>query len=223
MIVIPAAGEGRRFREAGYDLPKHLIPLGGVPMLDRVVENVRPLDPSGKVQVLTQEIVGKTRGTAETLALATVPEGEPLVVANCDQLLDFPAALRNLSWPDFRAKYCLSTSGADAVVFTFGSKSDAHSYVQTRENGLIWKIREKQVISNRAVSGVYWFKDSRPILSCCRYLVDSYSGDSELYLSAALRRMIALDYRVFAVDAPTAILGTPEDFQRYEVAMSLCR
>lgn len=205
--MIPAAGEGRRFREAGYEQPKHLIPLGGVPMVDRVVENVRAIAPDDEVQVLTQDVVGKTRGTAETLARASVPDGEPLIVANCDQLLEFP-----VGW---------HRPMADAVVFTFPSASTAHSYVTTREDGQVWRIREKEVISPHAVSGVYWFKDARPILHCCRYLVDTFGGDGELYLSAALRRMLALDYRVFAVDAPTAILGTPEDFARFSVALSM--
>ena len=41
-IVLPMAGRGSRFAAAGYDLPKPLIPVHGVPMIELVVHNVRP-------------------------------------------------------------------------------------------------------------------------------------------------------------------------------------
>ena len=39
-ILIPMAGAGSRFRRAGYELPKPLIDVDGVPMIKRVVENI---------------------------------------------------------------------------------------------------------------------------------------------------------------------------------------
>ena len=44
-IVIPIAGRGSRFADAGYTLPKPLIPVYGVPMIEIVVNNVRPQVP----------------------------------------------------------------------------------------------------------------------------------------------------------------------------------
>jgi NDP-sugar pyrophosphorylase family protein len=41
-IVIPMAGEGSRFSQAGYDLPKPLIPVIGKPMIQWVIENIKP-------------------------------------------------------------------------------------------------------------------------------------------------------------------------------------
>ena len=39
-ILIPMAGAGSRFAEAGYDLPKPLIDVNGKPMIQHVVENI---------------------------------------------------------------------------------------------------------------------------------------------------------------------------------------
>ena len=39
-LVVPMAGAGRRFSDAGYALPKPLIPVSGVPMVARQTENV---------------------------------------------------------------------------------------------------------------------------------------------------------------------------------------
>lgn len=41
-IVIPMAGLGRRFSKAGYDLPKPLIDVCGKPMIEVVVNNLKP-------------------------------------------------------------------------------------------------------------------------------------------------------------------------------------
>ena len=45
-IVLPIAGRGSRFADAGYTLPKPLIPVHGIPMIEAVVRNVRPRAPA---------------------------------------------------------------------------------------------------------------------------------------------------------------------------------
>lgn len=42
-VVIPMAGVGRRFRQAGYDMPKPLIPVDGQPIIKRLLTSF-PLD-----------------------------------------------------------------------------------------------------------------------------------------------------------------------------------
>ena len=44
-IVIPMAGRGSRFASAGYTVPKPLIPVGGRPMIEWIIENIRPARP----------------------------------------------------------------------------------------------------------------------------------------------------------------------------------
>ena len=44
-IVIPMAGRGSRFAQAGFTTPKPLIPVGGRPMIQWVIENIRPARP----------------------------------------------------------------------------------------------------------------------------------------------------------------------------------
>jgi UTP-glucose-1-phosphate uridylyltransferase len=41
-IVLPMAGRGSRFAEAGYAVPKPFIPIHGVPMVKVVVDNLAP-------------------------------------------------------------------------------------------------------------------------------------------------------------------------------------
>jgi dTDP-glucose pyrophosphorylase len=206
MILIPAAGRGQRFQDAGYTVPKHLIELDGTPLIELVAENLRVLEPDGELVVVTRADVGDTRGIVETIVRSPVMPGE-IVVGNCDQLLLLP---RDDSWKQ-----------GDGVLFTFWSQNPAHSYVLTDARGRIEEIREKIVVSSRAVSGVYWFRDSFSLVEACREVCETAAG--ELYLSAALRLMLDDGADLFAVDAPTAILGTPEDLQRFQVALELAK
>ena len=41
-IVIPMAGRGSRFAEAGYVMPKPLIDVFGHPMIEYVTKNIKP-------------------------------------------------------------------------------------------------------------------------------------------------------------------------------------
>ena len=223
MIIIPAAGEGRRFREAGYKEEKPYIPLAGKAMVERVVENVlwmEMTDNAGEVKIIvaTQSLIGKTKGAVDTilkvLDFYEVGHGESLIVANCDQLLDFPAdAWRALAQP------------GNGLVYGFGSTSSAHSYVTFDKTSKITSIIEKPEqppIGSLAVSGVYYFPRPDPFIEACRY-VRSSGGDEEQYISSALAVMISEGYGLYAENVPTAILGTPEDFTRFETALKIAR
>ena len=54
-VVLPIAGRGSRFADAGYTLPKPLIPVHGVPMIEAVVRNIRPRRPHRFIFVALRE------------------------------------------------------------------------------------------------------------------------------------------------------------------------
>lgn len=212
LILIPAAGDGTRFREAGYTTPKHELPLLGKSMVEAVIESVLPLDNGEEVFVATKDWVGRTRGAVDTivkafdriLMISKDYENESLVIANCDQLVRIP---KDIGMP------------GNGLVFTFKSAQSAHSYVTTNQMDRITSIVEKPDVppSDRAVSGVYYFPVARPFIEACRWVANESEG--ELYVSAALYWMIDSGYALYATEVPTAILGTPEDYQRFQAAM----
>lgn len=108
-IVIPMAGRGSRFIEAGYETPKPFIPLNnGTPMIQRVVENLMPLEPHRFIFLARREhedLIRKhmsfatnviyvdevTEGAACTVLLAKdlINTEDSLVIANSDQLVEW--------------------------------------------------------------------------------------------------------------------------------------
>src|SRR5438270_5557909 len=112
-VVIPMAGRGSRFAQAGYATAKPLIPVGGRPMIQWVIENIRPARPHHFIFLCLGEhlqkhpevpaelaqlcpgcdivpVAGVTEGAACTVMLARefFDSDEPLMIANSDQIVD---------------------------------------------------------------------------------------------------------------------------------------
>ena len=112
-IVIPMAGRGSRFEKAGYTFPKPLIDVGERPMIQVVVDNLRPKREHVFTFICQKEhyekyhlknllnqiahgcnIVqtdGVTEGAACTVLLASefMDNDDELILANSDQYVDF--------------------------------------------------------------------------------------------------------------------------------------
>lgn len=178
-LLIPAAGKGSRFVEAGELTPKPLIPIWDIPMLIWVILNF-PLAPDDEIKILVQKsqsvkhvlapfidrIVNKitiieidfwSDGPAHSLEILMegVASDSSVICANSDQFIfdgleSFVDAVR---------------SGTSAgQVLTMEASSNAWSYIGRDNNGAVERIVEKEEISNEATVGVYGWK-SAAILS----------------------------------------------------------
>jgi len=160
-IILPMAGNGQRFIDAGYDLPKPLIDIKGKPMFIRVLENIeygtdihvivrrqhidqysideliKEASPNATVHVLE----ATTEGAACTVLEAIDPESDSgFLVANCDQLM---------SWDK---SHFFEQDNAEGTILTFIPDHDKpiHSYVTINDDGYISELAEKKMISNIA-------------------------------------------------------------------------
>lgn len=234
IVLIPAAGRGSRFADAGYEQPKPLIDVLGKPMLIRVADNVVP-DPdndelilitrkehhvglndywgNGRVLALDQETGGavETILAAETV-IANLNKGEdlPILIANCDQLVDFDVR-------DF------VNTDLDGRLVVFPSSKPHHSYVLT-EGDIITDIAEKVVISHKAVTGVYYFKSSKAFFKACKAVIErDQRTNGEYYVSSAIAEMIGAGKHIGVYEAPSTMLGTPEELQHFLVAARVAK
>lgn len=224
-IVIPMAGEGKRFAAAGYALPKAFVDVCGAPMLKRVIDSVVPSVKKCGVTVLTANscrdwlpadvgefVVGATSGAVDTIhRFRSLPwVNWPTMISNCDLWLAKGVI------DDFLAY----AEGPDCSLITFPSTNPHHSYVRLNDECLVTEIKEKQVISDEAVAGVYWFRSGALLEDYCRQVVES--GDrfnGEFYLSSVIAAMVAdgLSVTTFPVEwDQVAMLGTPEELAVFE-------
>lgn len=176
-IVIPMAGRGSRFADAGYNLPKPLINVNGKPMIELVIHNLMPkqehkfifiiqeehknkykLDKTLKDICKTSEIImvdGVTEGAACTVLLAEryIDSAESLMIANCDQWVDI-----NIN--DYLS--IIEEGNADGLIMTMKADNPKWSYVKYNEKKEVIKVVEKKVVSDEATVGIY--KDRKSVV-----------------------------------------------------------
>lgn len=180
-IIIPMAGAGSRFAKAGYKKPKPFIDVLNKPMICHVLDNLNM--PNSKFILLTraqhyydeQETVNwiKQNYNVEFVLIDKLTEGAactvlhahrlinndtPLLIANSDQIVDM----------DIKDYIHNSDSrNLDGSVLCFEDNDTKWSYAKLDENGYIQMIREKEVISEHATVGIYYFKKRLRFCSKC--------------------------------------------------------
>jgi NDP-sugar pyrophosphorylase family protein len=235
-VVIPMAGRGSRFAEAGYEKPKPIIEVLGQPMIELVVKNLRPSRTQRFVFIIQAvhdaeyavrdtlrdiapgceiiELDGVTRGAAETVLAArpVLDLDAPLLIANSDQFID-------ASIDEFLQA---GDSGApDGLVMTMWADDPKWSFVDLSDNGSITRVVEKEVISNEATVGVYWFRRAGDFLAGADAMIaDDERVGGEFYVAPVYNRMIAagavvLPWSVGAVGNGMHGLGTPDDLEAF--------
>lgn len=222
-IVIPMAGEGRRFKEAGYEVYKAFLPVGRQRMIDAVISNVRPtkphqfifasrypmlLDslPSGSV---VRELREPTQGAAETIlhTRQLIDSEAPLLIVNSDQLIDF----------DINA-FLAEAQRYDGLILTFPATEPKWSFAKV-EDGLVTEVAEKNPISNHATCGIYYFDNGHDFIEAAdRMISKNIRTKGEFYLCPVYNEFIAMGKKVGIYEVPTSAmhgLGTPEDYRAY--------
>jgi NDP-sugar pyrophosphorylase family protein len=235
-IVLPMAGRGRRFRDRGYDLPKPLIPVHGRPMIEVVIDNLRPARPHRFIFLCLREHLAQyglaarlaewapgavvlpvdqvTEGAACTVLLARdhIDDDAPLMIANCDQWIDadIDAYLARLDAP-----------GVDGLIMTMTDDDPKWSFVGFDAAGRIDRVVEKQAISRSATVGIYNFARGRDFVAAAdRMIVDDLRVNGEFYVAPVYNRLLAdgahvVCHDIGAVDAGMYGLGIPEDLERF--------
>ncbi len=233
-VVIPAAGEGNRFRNAGYKLPKPFIELLGRPMIERVVSNVAPKGSTVHILLRAQHVHDApgialelrnrgnkihivdtlTEGTACTVLLArpSLDGAAPLLIANSDQLVDFSVGTL--------VSDCMDR-GLDGSILVFRdpTRNPKWSFAQVDADGLVTKVAEKQPISDLATVGIYFFARVADFVEAAvDMIVRNDRVNNEFYTCPVYNYMIANGLRIGVLEVPPVAmhgLGTPDDFEAY--------
>lgn len=185
-IVIPMAGAGSRFANAGYIDPKPLIDVFGKPMIEVVINNIRPDQPHRFIFICQKEhlekyaleerlnrlvpgcsviaIEGLTEGAACTVLKARelINSSEPLMIANSDQYIGVDIN-HYLAEMDYR--------GLDGLIMTMWADDPKWSFVELNTENHVVRVVEKMVISNDATVGIYNFKRGSDFVSAAETMI----------------------------------------------------
>lgn len=229
-ILIPMAGEGTRFKKAGYTQTKPLIPVNKKPMIQQAVETLkiagnyifvikRDQELNDFLQKLIPgatviEIEGTTRGATETALYAknNINNQDPLIIANCDQIMHWNGS----QFQDL----CISTD-LDGMIVTYYKTSDRNSYARVDNQGLVTEIKEKEVISNISLNGIHYWKRGEDFVWSAEEMLrlEDKAINGEYYIGPTYNHLINKGSRIGIYHIPTSqhhAVGIPEDLEKYE-------
>ena len=229
-VLIPMAGSGRRFKNAGFTFPKPLIEIKNKPMIQLVVENLNidanfifivQKEDFEKYQIKyllnliapnckIVQVDGLTEGAASTtlLAMEYINNEDPLLIANSDQLI---------KWSSNEVLYAFQSEGVDGGIITFNNMHPKWSYVQLNQEGYVVEVAEKRVISNLATVGIYYWKHGSEYVKCAQQMIKKdIRTNNEFYVAPVFNEAIANGKKIRATSISEMWgLGTPEDLNYY--------
>jgi len=234
-IVIPMAGVGSRFAQAGYAFPKPLIDIKGKTMIEAVTANLKPACGHRFIFICQREhyekfdlynifknvtgnrfevvlLNGQTEGAACTVlaAIEYINTGDELIIANSDQFIEtgidgFLTAARK--------------GNKDGLIMTFEASHPKWSYARTDTSGRVIETAEKKVISKHATVGVYYFRRGSDFISATQAMIlKNIRHNNEFYICPVYNEMLLSGKRIFIKEIPAEKmhgLGTPEDLNQF--------
>lgn len=229
-ILIPMAGEGKRFLNKGYIEPKPFINVNNKKMIELVYNNINikgnyifvakkqhitdySLDKvidffCDNFTIISQD--KKLDGAVKSCLLAKdlINNDKPLIIVNSDQYI---------SWDSKKAVDYFLKSGVDGAILTFKSSDTKWSYVKRNKYNVISAVAEKNVISNEATCGLYfWRKGSDFVKYAERMIEKNIKTNNEFYVCPVYNEAIEDEKIIigYLVDEMYG-LGTPEDLKSF--------
>jgi HAD superfamily hydrolase (TIGR01509 family) len=229
-VLIPMAGAGSRFQQAGYTFPKPLIDVKGKPMIQTVIENLNVeanfifvvqkehrekynldtllnlITPNCKIV----EVNELTEGAACTTLLAKeyINNDCPLLMANSDQFAE---------WDSNEFMYKMVEQNVDAGILSFKSIHPKWSFAKINEFGYVTEVAEKKPISDIATVGIYyWAKGSDYVKYAQQMISKNIRVNNEFYVCPVFNEAIKDNKKIktFNIEKMWG-LGTPEDLNFY--------
>lgn len=225
-ILIPMAGAGQRFADAGYKLSKPLIPTtcwrtgektpmvvaatkdlpgvkeGQIVYVDRDFHRDSGIEEEIKnffpeAQFITIDYL--TEGQASTCLLAKeqIDNEEELLIAGCDNGMVFSEEL-----------YLKTKAQCDAIIFTHRhhglvlEKPEAYGWVKVDDQNNVRGMSVKKTISDNpladhAVVATFWVRQGRDFVRACEKMIEEKDRiNGEFYVDQVMQHMVDLGLKV---------------------------
>ncbi|MGY3211436.1 glycosyltransferase family 2 protein [Mucilaginibacter sp. HD30] len=232
-FVIPMAGHGARFVQAGYKLPKMLLEAHGKTLLQWSLDSLplqlanvvvfvglnehnEKFNLQGVIEELYPDMNFKfvfldevTRGQAETtwLGLEFCHHDEPLIVFNIDTFFSSSTLTEKLQ-----------DKSVDGILGCFNSVENRFSFAALDEDGeFVSDVQEKEPISNHALTGLYTFKTVHDFVETYKFHTDNELTTKGEYYIAPMYNYLIQKGKKYRLDKAEKhyILGTPNEYAAF--------
>ena len=228
-LIMPMGGAGTRFFDNGFIIPKPLIEINGKPFLYwSTMSLLKYVDVCDLTFVVLQEhidnfeidkVIKSYFLDAKLVIIPRVLKGAvltclegikginddlPIVFGDCDQLFKCESFNDHCNSGEFETP--------DGAILSFTSTDPKYGFLDVNDQGLITRTAEKVAISNHAICGVYYFKNTDIFKEYTeKYLTES--GHREYFTSGVCALMIkdGKMLKNFSTDYHLPF-GTPEEY-----------
>lgn len=226
---MPMAGEGARFKNNGWVTPKPLIKADGKELYCRAVDSIKiPENVEIKYTFIVREehisqfnidseikkkipqatifsVEKTTRGAVETCLIAkdNIEDNEAIIIMDCD--LEF----KSKEYVDLVFESLKTNNPQYAgILLSFKSQLPKYSYAEINELNYVLRTAEKEVISDNAICGAYFFSNGKEFKDVAqRLLNESDFQKPEFYVS--------LLYNYLINDGKIIKLATIDEYYSY--------
>jgi NDP-sugar pyrophosphorylase family protein len=239
-LIIPMSGLGKRFVEAGYDIPKPLIEIDNIPIIEHVINlfpgvqdvtficNKKHLKETNMREILLSikpncEIIEVTnsRGPVDAVLQAAhiIKDNSEVIISYCDygtywNFSKFLEEARNGSFDGSIACY----KGFHPHMLG----SDNYAFCKETNKELI-QIKEKESFTNEkmneyASNGTYYFKKGSLVKKYFKELIDlNINVKDEFYVSLVYNLLVRDQLKVNLFEIENMLQwGTPYDLEIYK-------
>lgn len=202
-VIVPMAGRGSRLRPHTLTVPKPLVPVGGKPIVHRLVEDIASVceDKIEEIGFIIGDFgaevekeliaVAEKLGAKGKIFYQTEPLGTAHAVLCAKEMLDGKVTV---AFADtlFKANFKIDQNDEGILWVKQIEDPSAFGVVKMNEAGEIIDFVEKPqtFVSDLAMIGIYYFRDGAALRSELEYLIDNnVIKGGEYQLPDALRRL----------------------------------
>ena len=231
-IIITMAGEGKRFRNGGYMIPKHMIEVKGKSMFEWAMLTLKDFydehfvfitlakNKDGEFIKLKCDLLGIKKRNIVPIDKVTSGQAETVLKSkNVLSNLEEPILIYNIDTyvePDQIRKDIIK---GDGWIPSFKAEGLHWSFVKFDETLKVQEVTERIRISNYASIGMYYFKSFNLFEEAFTKYYNKETPLPEKYIAPIYTFLINHNRDVFTTlldSAKVHVLGTPEEVELFK-------
>lgn len=237
-VVIPMAGAGSRFSKKGYKEAKPFIEFNGKMMIEHVLDGIAITDIKYNL-IIRSEFEKQYEKQLDNLksnynisffTVSKLTQGASCTVLSIHKVINNTNPLLIMDSDNIFQKGIISNfiddakdRSLDGSLLTFSSDIPAFSFVELNKEGLAVQVKEKEVISNNAICGAYYFKSGRDFVdTAINNIIYNESQKGEYYISGIYQQMVNENKKIgiYNIDKTEwDCVGTPEQLNNYLLSL----
>lgn len=241
VTLIPLAGRGSRFTQAGYSDPKPLIEISGKPMIIQAANSI----PNSQEHIFVtlkehldnyplEKVLKKEFPSSKIIAIDEVTEGQAITCSLGLKDIDLNSSLliaatdNGMIYDKEKYQNLIEDEKVDAIIFTFrhhiSSKINPQMYgwVKTDDDNNAVGISVKIPISDdpyndHAIVGAFYLKKVEYFNKALKNLLDkNIRVNGEFYVDSLMGELVelGLNVKIFEID-DYICWGTPNDYETF--------